>query len=144
MTETNITETSQPNRNIRHFFPRIEPAELDTLWILCIRMESAIASSREENLQKLMVIMRPSESGVVHEDGCVTSFDVQCLTLIAGSESIISNVQNMSSMGLHYLEQKKNFIELRLNLLRQLMEHYLTLNSRDDFMGSKYRDFMIK
>ena len=124
-------------KNIRNFFPRIEPAELDTLWILCIRMESAIACSREENLQKLMVIMRPSESGVVHEDGCVTS-------LIAGSESIISNVLNMRSMGLHYNEQKKNFIELRLKLLRQLMEHYLTFNSRDAFMGSNYRDFMVK
>ena len=76
-------------------------------------MESAIAS-KEENLQKLMVIMRPSESGVV-PDGCVTSYEVQCLTLIAGSESIQSNVHNMRSMGLHYIEQKKNFIELRLN-----------------------------
>ena len=107
-------------------------------------MESEIACSKEENLQKLMVIMIPSESGEVPEEGCVTSFDVQCLTFIAGSESIISNVQNMRSMSLDYLEQKKNFIELRLHLLRQLMEHYLTLHSCDDFMGSTYRDFMIK
>ena len=102
-------------------------------------MESAIGS-KEEHLQKLMVIMNPSSV----EDDSVTSFDVQCLTFIAGSESIISNVQNMRSMSLDYLEQKKNFIELRLNLLRQLMEHYLTLHSCDDFMGSTYQDFMIK
>ena len=105
-------------------------------------MESAIAS-KEDNLQKLMVIMKSSESCVV-ADGCVTSFEVEYLTSIAGSESILSNVHNMRCMGLHYIEQKQHFIELRLNLLRQLMEHYLTLNSRDDFMESKYRDFMIK
>ena len=106
-------------------------------------MESEIACSKEENLQKLMVIMKPSESCVV-ADGCVTSFDVECFKLIAGSESILSNVHNMRCMGLHYNEQKKHFIALRLHLLRQLMEHYLTCNSRDAFMGSKYRDFMVK
>ena len=105
-------------------------------------MESVIASN-EENLRKVMVIMKPSESCVV-EDDCVTTFDVECLTLIAGSESILNKVHNMRSMALHYTEQKKNFIELRLNLLRQLMAHYLTLHSCDDFMGSTYRDFMIK
>ena len=72
---------------------------------------------------KLIVIMRPSESGVVPEDGCMASFDVECE---------------------QYTEQKTNFIALRLNLLRQFMEHYLTFNSRDDILGSKYRDFMIK
>ena len=107
-------------------------------------MESEIDFAKEANLQKLMGIMSPSESGVEPEEGCVTSFDVECLKLIAESESMISNVQNMKSMGLHYIEHKKIFIELRLNLLRQLMEHYLTFNSRDAFIGSKYQDFMIK
>ena len=107
-------------------------------------MESEIGLAKEANLQKLMGIMSPSESGVEPEEGCVTSFDVECLTLIADSESMISNVEHMRSMGLDYMEQKKNFIELRLHLLRQLMEHYLTFNSRDAFIGSKYRDFMIK
>ena len=105
-------------------------------------MESAIAS-KEAILQKLMVIMKPSESCVV-EDDCMTSFDVECLTLIAGSESIVSNVHNLRCMCEQYTEQMTIFIALRLNLLRQLMEHYLVFNSRDDFMGSKYRDFMIK
>ena len=107
-------------------------------------MESEIDFAKEANLQKLMGIMSPSESGVAPEEGCVTSFDVECLTLIANSESMISNVEHMRSMGLDYMEQKKNFIALRLHLLRQLMEHYLTFNSRDAFIGSKYRDFMIK
>ena len=107
-------------------------------------MESEIGLAKEANLQKLMGIMSPSESGVEPEEGCVTSFDVECLTLIADSESMISNVEHMRSMGLDYVEQKKRFIQLRLHLLRQLMEHYLVFNSRDDFMGSKYRDFMIK
>ena len=107
-------------------------------------MESEIDFAKEANLQKLMGIMSPSESGVEPEEGCVTSFDVECLTLIADSESMISNVEHMRSMGLDYMEQKKSFIELRLHLLRQLMEHYLTFHSRDAFIGSKYRDFMIK
>ena len=107
-------------------------------------MESEIACSKEENLLKLMVIMRPSESGVVPEDGCMASFDVECLTLIAGSESIVSNFHNLRCMCEQYTEQKTNFIALLLNLLRQFMEHYLTFNSRDDILGSKYRDFMIK
>ena len=107
-------------------------------------MESEIGLAKEANLQKLMGIMSPSESGVEPEEGCVTSYDVDCLTLIADSDSMISNVEHMRSMGLDYVEQKKRFIELRLNLLRQLMEHYLTIHSCDDFIGSKYRDFMIK
>ena len=107
-------------------------------------MESEIGLAKEANLQKLMGIMSPSESGVEPEEGCVTSFDVECLTLIADSESMISNVEHMRSMGLDYMEQKKNFIELRLHLLREIMAHYLTFNSRDAFIGSKYRDFMIK
>ena len=78
------------------------------------------------------------------EDDCMTSFDVECLTLIAGSESILSNVHNLRCMCEQYTEQKTNFIALRLNLLRQFMEHYLTFNSRDDILGRKYRDFMIK
>ena len=107
-------------------------------------MESGINCSKEANLQKLMGIMSLSESVVESEEGCVTSYDVDCLTLIADSESMISNVEHMRSMGLDYMEQKKNFIALRLHLLRQLMEHYLTFHSRDAFIGSKYRDFMIK
>ena len=107
-------------------------------------MESEIGLAKEANLQKLMGIMSPSESGVESEEGCFTSYDVDCLTLIADSDSVISNVLDMRSLGLDYLEQKKRFIELRLKLLRQLMEHYLIHNSCDDFIGSKYRDFMIK
>ena len=107
-------------------------------------MESEIGLAKEANLQKLMGIMSPSESGVEPEDGCVTSYDVDCLTLIADSDSMISDVEHMRSIGLDYVEQKKRFIELRLNLLRQLMEHYLIHHSCDDFIGSKYRDFMIK
>ena len=107
-------------------------------------MESGIDFAKEANLQKLMSIMSPSESGVEPEEGCVTSYDVDCLTLIADSESMISNFEHMRSMGLDYMEQKKSFIQLRLHLLRQLMEHYLIFHSRDAFIGSKYRDFMIK
>ena len=107
-------------------------------------MESEIGLAKEANLQKLMGIMSPSESGVESEEGCFTSYDVDCLTLIADSDSMISNVDHMRSIGLDYVEQKKRFIEIRLNLLRQLMEHYLIHHSCDDFIGSKYRDFMIK
>ena len=107
-------------------------------------MESEFGLAKEANLQKLMGIMSLSESGVESEEGCVTSYDVDCLKLIADSESMISKVDHMRTIGLNYVEQKKRFIELRLHLLRQLMEHYLTFNSRDAFIGSKYRDFMIK
>ena len=107
-------------------------------------MESEIGLAKEANLQKLMGIMSPSESGVESEEGLVTSYDVDCLTFIAESDSVISNVDHMRSIGLDYVEQKKSFIQLRLLLLRQLMEHYLIIHSRDDFIGSKYRDFMIK
>jgi hypothetical protein len=105
-------------------------------------MEASNATN-EENLQKLMVIMKPSESCVVY-DGLMTSFDAECLKSIAGSESIISDVFNMRTLSLHYTEQQKQFVALRLNLIRLLMEHYLTFHSPDDFMGSQYRDFMIK
>jgi hypothetical protein len=105
-------------------------------------MESAIGS-KENNLEKLMVVMKPTES-CVEDESCITSFDVECLTSIAVSPSILSSVNDLQAMGVQYTEQKKQFIALRLNLLRQLMEHYLCFNSRDDFMGSKYREFMIK
>jgi hypothetical protein len=96
-------------------------------------MDSVIGS-KEDNLQKLMVIMNPSSV----EDDSVTSFDVECLTFIASTETIVSHVHNLRIMCVQYEEQKQAFIALRLVLLRRLMEHYLTYNSPDAFLGSKY------
>ena len=102
-------------------------------------MDSVIGS-KEENLAKLMVIMNPSSA----EDDSVSPFDVECLKFIALKENTVSNVHHLRFMCEQYEEQKKGFIALRLLLLRQLMDHYLTFNSPDEFLESKYRDFMIK
>ena len=117
-------------------FPCSNSANLDTLVILLVGMEPVT----EENLAKLMVIMKPSSE----ESDSVSTFDVECLRIIASNEAIVSNVSNLRYMNQAYEDQKKAFVELRLTLLRQLMEYYLTHNSSDTFMDSKYRDFMIK
>ena len=100
-------------------------------------MEPAVT---EENLAKLIVIMKPSSE----ESDSVSTFDVDCLRIIASDEAIVSTVSNLRHMNQVYEDQKKAFVELRLTLLRQLMEYYLTQNNSDTFMDSKYRDFMIK
>ena len=94
----------------------------------------------EEILAKLMVIMKPSSE----ESDSVSTFDVECLRIIASNEAIVSTVSNLRYMNQAYEDQKKAFVELRLTLLRQLMQYYLTQNDSDTFMGSKYRDFMLK
>ena len=94
----------------------------------------------EEILAKLMVIMNPSSE----ESDSVSTFDVECLRIIASNEAIVSTVSNLRHMNQVYEDQKKAFVELRLTLLRQLMQYYLTQNNSDTFMDSKYRDFMIK
>ena len=100
-------------------------------------MEPAVT---EENLAKLMVIMNPSSE----ESDSVSTFDVDCLRFIASREAIVNTVYNLRCMKQAYEDQKKAFVELRLTLLRQLMQYYLTQHNRDKFMDSKYRDFMIK
>ena len=100
-------------------------------------MEPAVT---EENLAKLIVIMKPSSE----ESDSVSTFDVDCLRIIASDEAIVSTVSNLRHMNQAYEDQKKAFVELRLTLLRQLMQYYLTQHNSDKFMDSKYRDFMIK
>jgi hypothetical protein len=83
-----------------------------------------------------MVIMNPSSA----EDDSVSPFDVECLKFIASTETVVSNVHNLRFMCEQYEEQKKYFIALRLLLLRQLMDHYLTFNSPDEFLESRFYD----
>jgi hypothetical protein len=100
-------------------------------------MEHAV---NEENLVKLKAIMNPQSE----ESDAMTTFDVECLQIIASREAIVSTVENLRSMRIAYEEQKQTFNEVRLILLRQLMDQYLQVNSCDTFMASKYREFMTK
>ena len=140
MTEKKIQLSKQSTQPAKQPFDKLFPcshsANLDTSVILLVGMEPVT----EEILAKLMVIMKPS----IEESDSVSTFDVECLRIIASNEAIVSNVSNLRYMNQAYEDQKKAFVELRLTLLRQLMQYYLTQNNSDTFMDSKYRDFMIK
>ena len=82
-------------------FPYSEPADLDTLWISFLQMDSVM----DDNLEKLMLIMNPSSE----DDDSVSPFDVECLKFIATTETIVSNVHNLRFMCEQYEEHKKAF-----------------------------------